>query len=266
MLLREAPSDDHAAFYSAQIPDHYGRSCLSEGLRRLLHEWLAGVDPQGLLLEIGSGQGALDGIHPGYVASDFSLFALRTYSTGPRVQADAAALPFKSDSLSGIVTYATLEHVPDPAAALAEIDRCLAPGGRAFIFPAWFVRPWASSALHVRGYRDLGLRERLRKATIPLRDSRPFWFAKVLPSRLRREFALARGRRDLEFSYRRLEPNLEVFLASDSDAFSSMDPHAAAAYFLSRCYEDLRRPAAWRRLVYGSEPVLVAKPREGDGR
>lgn len=260
LVSRTDGERDDAGFYSAADPARYGRQTFSDPFGRAVGAFLADVPREGCVLEIGSGAGALDAVHPGYVACDLSLYALKAFSSGARVQADATALPFASGGIDAIVSRATLEHVPHPERALAEVERCLKPGGKALLFPAWFVRPWASRALHVRAYRELSLRERIEKLTIPVRDSRPFWAAKVLPSRLGREAALRRQGRELPFTYRRLKPNLDEHLTSDSDAFSSMDPHALAAYFISRGYEDLRRPTAWRRLMYGYEPVVVRKP------
>jgi hypothetical protein len=60
--------------------------------------------------------------------------------------------------------------------------------------------------------------------------------------------------------YWRLDPNLEEYLTSDSDAFNSLDPQAVAAYFVSRGYRDQRRPSGRQRLLYGYEPVVVQKP------
>lgn len=39
----------------------------------------------------------------------------------------------------GIVTW---EHVPDPAQALAEMDRVLTPEGGTYLAPAWNCRSW----------------------------------------------------------------------------------------------------------------------------
>lgn len=247
------------SFYDAPDPSRYGRTHMADPFVRQVRSFVNCIPEDGLLLEIGSGAGALQDIQPGYVASDFSFFALERYSRGPRVQADATALPFADESLDGVLTRATLEHVPDPGRALGEIDRCLKPGGSALVYPSWFVRPWASKALHVRPYGELSTGDRLRKVSIPARELKAYRFARILPGRVRRERALRRGARSLPFEYRALEPNLEEFLASDSDAFSSMDPQAASAFFLSRGYRDETRPTPLRRLLYAHEPMVVVK-------
>lgn len=257
-ILPEDGGDE--GFYDAPDPQRYGRTELPAAFLAQVRDFLRPCPDDGVVVEIGSGGGALDGIHPAYVATDYSLFALLQYSRAPCLQADAQHLPFADSSIDAVITYATLEHVPDPAAALAEIARCLKPGGRAFVFPAWYVRPWAAKGLHVKRFKDLSWADRLVKLTIPVRNSRGWWLAKVLPARVRRELALRVGRRRLAFPSFKLEPNLETFVASDSDAFTSMDAHAAATFFISRGYSDLVRPTALRRLLYGNEPVLVRKP------
>ena len=44
--------------------------------------------------------------------------------------ADLAALPFPAGTFAAAINMVTLEHLREPAAALAEIARALAPGGR----------------------------------------------------------------------------------------------------------------------------------------
>jgi SAM-dependent methyltransferase len=43
--------------------------------------------------------------------------------------ADVAALPFGDDAFDLVVSFETIEHVPEPPAALAELARVLRPGG-----------------------------------------------------------------------------------------------------------------------------------------
>ena len=46
----------------------------------------------------------------------------------PHVIGDAHQLPFRSDSVDGVVMSEVMEHLRDPASALAEIHRVLRPG------------------------------------------------------------------------------------------------------------------------------------------
>jgi SAM-dependent methyltransferase len=43
--------------------------------------------------------------------------------------ADLTVLPFRSNSFAACLNVVTLEHIPEPGCALAEISRALAPGG-----------------------------------------------------------------------------------------------------------------------------------------
>jgi SAM-dependent methyltransferase len=257
-LLAGGPDSAAARFYSAADEARYGRVEMNPQFDKPVRAFLEQLPASWVVVELGSGAGAFDGAHPGYVATDYSLFALQHYSTGARVQADAQDLPFADASVDAFFSVATLEHVPNPARALAEIDRCLKPGGMILLYPAWYVRPWAAKALAVRPYSDLTLADRIRKASIPLRDGKVYQFARVVSGRVRREAALALGRR-IGLSYTRLDPNLSEHVTSDSDAFVSLDPQAVSAYFLSRGYGDLARSTAPKRLLYGYEPVIVKR-------
>jgi len=53
--------------------------------------------------------------------------------TSVDVIADAAALPFASASVDGVLCEFLLEHVPDPSQIMTEIHRILKPGGLAYI-------------------------------------------------------------------------------------------------------------------------------------
>jgi SAM-dependent methyltransferase len=166
------------------------------------------------------------------VLTDYSFGALARFGEGPRIQLDAQRLPFRDESIDAFFSVATLEHVPRPEAVLEEIDRCLAPGGRALLFPAWHVGAR-------RGYVARGL--------------------SLLPRRALRELQLALGRR-LPFDYRRLQPNLEEYVASDSDAFARMDPHACALFYLSRGYRVRGADSLIGRLALRYVPVEVQRP------
>jgi SAM-dependent methyltransferase len=90
------------------------------------------------------------------------------------VRGDLRALPVPDASVDRVIAAEVLEHVPDDAAAIAEIARVLAPGGRvAVTVPRYGPERicWALSDAyhaneggHVRIYRGTGLQEQLAAA------------------------------------------------------------------------------------------------------
>jgi SAM-dependent methyltransferase len=259
MLPPMAPGTREHAFYNAADDARYGRADdMPSEFRDPALAFVRAQASTAIIVEIGAGRGTFAGCHPGYVATDLSLPALRSFP-GARIQCNATALPFGDQSIDAFFSIATFEHLPRPGAALIELDRCLRPGGSLLLYPAWYVRPWASQGLHVRSYEELSRLKRVEKAAIGIRDRKPYQFVKVLPGRLRGEWLAPH--RPVGLSYRHLEPNLERFVCSDSDAFASLDPHAVSTFFRSRGYRDRRRATVFARLLYGYEPVVVEKPR-----
>lgn len=74
---------------------------------------------------------------------------------------DLRRLPLADASLDGAMSIAVLEHVPDPAAHVAEIRRVLRPGGRLLCFVP-FMQPFHASPYDFQRYTDVGLRELFR--------------------------------------------------------------------------------------------------------
>ena len=176
-------SVEAGTFYESEEEARFGRDAggMPEAFTKPVRDFLARLPREAVVVEVGAGRGAFSDSHPGYVASDVSLRALARYCSGTRIQCDAMALPFRDESIDAFFSVAALEHVPDPERALNELDRCLKPGGRMLLYPAWYVRPWASRALAERRYRDLGIWDRVAKATIVVRDRRPYQALRVLP-------------------------------------------------------------------------------------
>ncbi|MCP3981185.1 MAG: methyltransferase domain-containing protein [bacterium] len=184
-------------------------------------------------LEIGSGRGRFQDVVPDYLGTDLAESAGRYYHK-PFVPASATALPFADGSFDALWTTAVLEHIPDPASALAEMRRVVKPDGLLLLGAAWQCRPWAAEGYAVRPYGDFGMKGKLIKASIVLRKTVVFRSSYVFPRRLLHALRAALSRGPVPFRYRELEPNYEKFWVSDSDAVNSMDPYDAILWFESR--------------------------------
>jgi SAM-dependent methyltransferase len=116
---------------------------------------------------------------------------------GTAVNGDALALPFADGRFDRVIAAEVLEHVPDDAAALAELVRVLRPGGTlAVTVPRWFPERvcWALAdeyhapavpGGHVRIYRRGKLASRLRGAGVRTTGGHhahalhsPYWWLK----------------------------------------------------------------------------------------
>ena len=163
----------------------YGRDVQEEHVEPL-RALLGQVPESGFVLELGPGRGALQGLHPGYVATDLSVQALAHHLHAPTFASDIQRLPLRTGIVDFLYTVAVLEHVPRPELALQEIARVLAPGGCAYLAPAWNCRTWAAEGLNVRPYGDLTFTQKVRKMTIPLRDSLLWRGLFAIPKRMAR--------------------------------------------------------------------------------
>lgn len=251
---------EYQAFYEADDPRRLGRDEMP-AQREITLQWLTHCAVQaGPVLELGCGRGALAEIHPQYVGLDFSKPGLKLFQRSkPRINGDMQRLPIRTASVRCIFSWAAIEHVPNPELVLEEISRVLRPGGLAILAPAWNCRSWAAEGLPVRSYKELTWKQRAEKATIPLRDHIIWRGAWAIPRRLLREIGRLRGR-PMPFRYQRLRPNLTEYVYTDSDAFTSMDPHASILFFQTRGWDVLSHPTIIARLFARHEPVVVQKP------
>jgi ubiquinone/menaquinone biosynthesis C-methylase UbiE len=132
---------------------------------RLLFRYLREVDiAHRSVLEIGCGRGelacALSSRHPPprrIVAADFAHAAIalgRSRTSGVEsgrlawMMSDIQQIGAGSGQFDTVISCETLEHVPDPSAALRELHRVLRPGGRLFVTTPSYLGPYGP----YRGY------------------------------------------------------------------------------------------------------------------
>jgi len=131
----------------------------------------------GVALDVGGGAGTLCAAlqERGYAYVNVDLHAPRGVRA---VKADAASLPFASNSVSVVASSDSLEHFADPANVLREVRRVLAPTGR---FVVWvpFMHPFHGDDLF--RFTPLGLEALFGTAGLHI-DSleAPLWIFSIL--------------------------------------------------------------------------------------
>ncbi len=185
------------------------------------------------VLDVGAGRGYLQDVVENYVGLDISPTARRFFHK-PFVLASATAMPFKDNEFDALWSVWTLEHIPQPEAALHEMRRVVKPGGRILLMPAWYCTRWAADGYEVRPYSDFGLGGKLIKASLPARRWLLYRLSYIIPIRALRSGAVKILGGPSAFHYTRLKPNYREYWTSDGDAVNSMDPYEARLWFESR--------------------------------
>jgi ubiquinone/menaquinone biosynthesis C-methylase UbiE len=252
------PAPTPRDFYDSADAVRWGRDEMLEQ-ERVTREWLARHAIEGPVVELGCGRGSLASVSLRYTGVDLAFTPLLSMHERDLqgVQGDMERLPFRDASISFVLSWAAIEHVPHPERVFAEVERVLRPAGIALLAPAWHCRPWAAEGLEFRPYTALTPGQKLRKALIPFRNN-VLWRALFeLPQRVMRE--LLALFRTPPFSYRRLTPNLREYVGTDSDAFTSMDPHAAILYFAKRGWDVPSHPTLMSRMLVRHGAIAVQK-------
>jgi SAM-dependent methyltransferase len=214
------------------------------------------------VLEVGAGAGLLQDIVPNYTGLDLSATA-HTYFHKPFVQASATSMPFKDSQFDVIWTINTLEHVPHPEHALGEMRRVLKNDAILYLSPAWDCRPWSAQGYKVRSYSDFDWRGKLIKASVPIRNFKPYRATYIFPIRFSRWLYASLSGSETAFRYTTLTPNFTYYWTADADAVNSMDAYEAILWFRSRG-DELLYPAGPLRqfLVRNNLSPLIVRIRK----
>ncbi len=144
------------------------------GDRRGLGRWL-GRHSRGIVLDVGC---ADRWVHPWldpactYVGLDYPATGGLLYGARPDVFADAGRLPFADASVDTVILAEVLEHLREPAAALAEIRRVLRPGG-VLLASMPFLYPVHDAPHDYQRYTRHGLAEAVERAGLRLSQVEP---------------------------------------------------------------------------------------------
>jgi SAM-dependent methyltransferase len=209
-------------------------------------------------LEIGSSGGFFQDMVKDYYGTDIAASLAQYYHKPYRV-AESETYPFDEQMFDAIWTIMVYEHIPHLQRALLEINRLLKPGGVVLFAPAWQCRSWAADGFAVRPYSDFGLRGKLVKASVPIRDSVIWRGLFVFPKRLYRHLRFCMGHKYTEVQYKKLKPNYEVFWVSDADACNHIDPHDAILWFASHGFDCLSHPLHARALLVRTGSLVFKK-------
>ncbi len=198
-------------------------------------------------LEIGSAGGLFQDMVTDYHGTDIAESLAKYYHKPYRV-AEYGHYPFDDAVFDAIWTLSVYEHIPELNDALLEIKRLLKPGGVVYFAPAWQCRPWAAEGYAVRPYSDFGLKGKLIKASIIIRDTVLWRFLFLFPKRMVNLLRFLLGHKFKRIHYKPLNANWDTYWTSDSDACNHIDPHDAILWFLSNGFACLTHPTTLKVL------------------
>jgi SAM-dependent methyltransferase len=116
-------------------------------LHRFLERAGRAVEPDHLVLDAGAGRAPYRDLfaHARYETADFLAVKQKTY-TQPDYVCDLRAIPVDDGRFDHVLLTQVLEHLPEPAAVLAELGRVMKPGGTLWVTAPLFY------AVHERPY------------------------------------------------------------------------------------------------------------------
>jgi SAM-dependent methyltransferase len=214
------------------------------------------VDKYGLknkkVLEVGAGSGLLQDIVDDYTALEISRSARRFFHK-PFVEASATKMPFPDNTFDALWSFRVLEHIPNPERALQEMRRVVKPGGYILLHVANDVDRYAAQGYRVRPYSDFDVWDRIKKATIPVADSRAFFNLYARQVRLLRSLGSRVGSGPSRLRFTKLDANYDTYWIGDSDACISVSYHEILLWFISRGDHCDNCPNEWN-LIFNIPP------------
>ncbi|MCD6431787.1 class I SAM-dependent methyltransferase [Candidatus Bathyarchaeota archaeon] len=172
-------------------------------------------------------------------------------------QADITSLPFPDDSIDAVLTIAVLEHIPEPERVLQEVVRVLRPGGVVVHQDAWNVPPWRPLGLKIKRYSKLPFHHRILKLLLPILESLPTRFLRIIPKRIIREILFVMRR--WKFDYKQIKPNYDLPEVSDADACSSIDSHAVLLFYKANGFKVVKPKDSFLRRLLTRGYIVVQK-------
>lgn len=124
-----------------------------------------------VVLDIGSGKGAFAkelATHNQVFSLDYPATAIR-YEATCDVYGDVRRLPFRNASVDVAIFFEVLEHVTEPAIAMAEISRILKPGGK-LIASVPFVYPIHDAPYDYWRFTRYGIMEMLGQFSLEMKQ------------------------------------------------------------------------------------------------
>lgn len=98
-----------------------------------LKEFAAGLPDNGLVLDAGAGSQTYASIFSRQIYESADFEQVDKYYKPSTYVCDLSKIPVEDNRFDAVVFTQVLEHLPEPQAVLAELNRVLKPGGRMFL-------------------------------------------------------------------------------------------------------------------------------------